>query len=83
MLRHRVPIAVVRRDVAALQAAWTIHSPTRETVSLALQGVAEHHLSFWDAMLWAVAKENGLGEILSEDGPTGTPVGSVLFRSPF
>ena len=82
MLRHRVPIAVVLRDVAALQAAWTIHSPTRETVSLALEGIAEHHMSFWDATLWAVAKENGLDDILSEDGPTGTTVGSVLFPSP-
>lgn len=83
MLRHGVALAVVRQDVAALRAAWTIHSPTAETVGLALQCAADHQMSFWDAMLWAVAKENGVDEILSEDGPTGAAIESVVYRSPF
>jgi stage V sporulation protein B len=83
MLRYRVPLGTVRQDVASLRAAWTIFSPDAETVGLALLGVEAHRLSFWDAMLWALAKQNGVTVILSEDGPSGCVVGQVAFRSPF
>ena len=83
MLRRRVPTATVRQDVAALRAAWTLLSPEAETTRLARPGVYAHRLSFWNAMLWALAKQNGVTVILSEDGPRGSVVDQVAFRSPF
>src|SRR2546423_604978 len=34
-----------------------------DTTFLALAAVSQHGLSFWDALIWAAAKENGVGLI--------------------
>ena len=49
----------------------------------ALKAVDEHSLSFWDAMLWSVAYENGVREIYSEDFQAGRELKGVLFSNPF
>lgn len=81
-LRHGMPAHQCRTLVEAYQRAWTILLPSVNTVPLALAGVAAHQLSFWDAMLWAVAREHGMQEILTEDGPTGAIIEGVRFRNP-
>ena len=45
--------------------------------------VRDHGLSFWDAMIWAVAKEAGATVLLTEDLQTGRELGGVTFLSPF
>jgi predicted nucleic acid-binding protein len=40
-------------------------------------------MSFWDAMIWAVAKQNRVAEILSEDGPVGSVVEGIRYTNPF
>lgn len=49
----------------------------------AIDGVAEHHLSFWDAMLWATARQSGCSAIISEDMQDGRRLGGVEFINPF
>lgn len=49
----------------------------------AMDGVVEHRLSFWDAMLWAAARQAGCSAIVSEDMQHGRRLGGVEFVNPF
>jgi predicted nucleic acid-binding protein len=82
-LRNGLSAACCRAIVAEYRRSWTVLLPSAGTLDAALGAVAEHRLSFWDALLWALASENGLTEIITEDGPTGAVVGGVVFRNPF
>jgi predicted nucleic acid-binding protein len=83
LLRKGRPLTDVQEDVASLRQSWRVVAPNVDTVPLALSAVALHRMSFWDAMLWAIAKQHSLSSILTEDGPTGTTVGGVQYLSPF
>ena len=83
MLRKGRAAGAVRDEVAVLGAAWPVLRPDTKTVVLALAASSAHHLSFSDAMIWAIAKQNGVTAILSEDGPTGATIEGVLFESPW
>jgi predicted nucleic acid-binding protein len=72
----------VRGVVVDLEQGLTVLAPTAGTVKAALGAVEKHSLSFWDAMIWAVAKENGLDEVLSEDFQEGREIEGVRFRNP-
>ena len=45
--------------------------------------VQEHRLSFWDAMLWATARQAGCSAILSEDLPDGRRLNGAEIINPF
>lgn len=49
----------------------------------AMDAVGEHRLSFWDAMLWATARQMGCAAILSEDMQHGRRLSGVEFINPF
>ncbi len=49
----------------------------------AMEAVEEHRLSFWDAMLWATARQIGCSAILSEDLQDGRRLSGVEFINPF
>ena len=49
----------------------------------AMDAVASHGWSFWDAMIWATAKRNGCRLLLSEDGQGGRTLGGVTIVNPF
>lgn len=49
----------------------------------AMEAVNEHRLSFWDAVLWATARQNGCSAILSEDMQDGRRLNGVAFINPF
>lgn len=83
LMRKLRPMDIIRSDISVLENTWQIVAPDAKTVSPALTGAAEYQMSFWDAMLWAVAKQHRVTTILSEDGPTGSTVGDVFYRSPF
>ena len=57
--------------------------PSTHTVDYALKAVGEHKLSFWDAMLWSVARENNVRELYSEDFQAGRELKGVTFVNPF
>jgi predicted nucleic acid-binding protein len=46
---------------------FTIYAVTPAIVLEAARGVEEHRMSFWDAQVWATAKLNQVGVVLSED----------------
>jgi predicted nucleic acid-binding protein len=49
----------------------------------AMDAVREHRLSFWDAMLWATARQAGCSAILTEDMQDGRRLSGVEFINPF
>jgi predicted nucleic acid-binding protein len=49
----------------------------------ALRATVRYGLSYWDAQLWATAKLNGVGVILSEDFQDGAVIEGVRFVNPF
>jgi predicted nucleic acid-binding protein len=57
--------------------------PSSHTVAKALKVVADHTISFWDAMLWSVANENRVDELYSEDFQAGRALQGVTFVNPF
>ncbi len=77
-----LPPADILGIVADLEAALSVLRPGADTVKGALRAVDAHQLPFWDAMIWSVARENGVGEILSEDFQDGRTVEGVRFRNP-
>ena len=57
--------------------------PSTRSVEYALKAVGEHSLSFWDAMLWSVARENSITVLYSEDCQTSRTLHGVTFLNPF
>lgn len=49
----------------------------------ALRGVQDHHLSFFDAQMWAVARLNEIPALLTQDMATGSTVAGVMIVDPF
>jgi predicted nucleic acid-binding protein len=69
---------LLRRFVATAQ----IVPVTPSLTFLALEGMARHTLSFWDALIWAAAKENGIALIYSEDFQDGRVIEGVRIVNP-
>ena len=53
------------------------------TTFKAINGAYRHGLSFWDALIWASAREAGVPLILTEDFQHGREVEGVKFINPF
>ncbi|MEW5855192.1 MAG: hypothetical protein AB2A00_40825 [Myxococcota bacterium] len=47
-----------------------------------MKGVERYRLSFWDAMVWGIAVQHHVAEVLSEDGPVGATLEGVRYRNP-
>lgn len=62
---------------------FEVVSPDGTALVDAIDAVAEHRLSFWDAMLWATARQAGCAAILSEDNQDGRRLSGVEFINPF
>lgn len=69
--------------VESWQALFQCASASLVTMDMAMRVVHEHHLPFWDAMMWAVAREAGCRYLLSEDFQHGRTLDGVTFVNPF
>jgi predicted nucleic acid-binding protein len=47
------------------------------------RAVEQHKISFWDAMLWAVAKQAEVKVLLSEDFQHERELEGIRFQNPF
>ena len=74
-------------NAAALVENWLhvfpVHAVGPGTLRHAMAAVQEHRLPFWDAMLWATAREAGCRLLLTEDFQHGRVLGGVRFQNPF
>ena len=64
-------------------ASWTILDTTAMVVQEAVRGVRTHHLSYYDAQVWAAARLNQIGVVFSEDFAEGSTLEGVRFINPF
>ena len=62
---------------------FQLASADASTLMDAMDAVKGHRLSFWDAMIWAVARRAGCSAMLSEDMQDGRSLGGVAFINPF
>ena len=49
----------------------------------AMRAVRQYQFQYWDALIWATAKLNGVPNVLTEDIPSGGLVEGVRFEDPF
>jgi predicted nucleic acid-binding protein len=87
MLRPRggvtLSIAEVSDAIQWLGATAELVPLTSAMTSMALGAVGRHQLSFWDALIWAAAKESSVPLIYSEDFQHGREIEGVRFVNPF
>lgn len=77
-----VPPSRVREALACFESVFGVLAPTDRTLNQALLGVEKHGLAFWDSMLWALAHENGLEEVLTEELPPRSMIEGIRYRNP-
>lgn len=62
---------------------WTVLELNEMIVNEAIRGVKMHQFSYWDAQIWASARLNQIGLVLSEDFSHNSVVEGVHFINPF
>ncbi len=65
------------------QALFQVVSATASTLNRAVRAVEQDRISFWDAMLWATARDAGVNTLLSEDFQHGRVLDGVEIVNPF
>lgn len=78
-----MPPEDAREQIADWQLLFPTLYPSPGCLERAIRAVLEHNLSFWDSMLWSVAKEGGVTVLLTEDLQDGRELEGVVFRNPF
>jgi predicted nucleic acid-binding protein len=69
--------------VSAVADVSIVFPLSRETTLAALDGVGRYGLSFWDALIWATAKLNGVETVYTEDTPGAPVIEGVRYINPF
>ena len=77
-----VPHDVAERAVMEYSRSWLIFDVKLEAVLEAVRGVRDYKFSYFDSLIWATAKLNGVPNILSEDGQDGQSVEGVRRINP-
>ena len=73
-------LAVILRELEATGEVV----PISTVITLrALGAMPRHGLSFWDALIWSAAAENGVAMIYTEDFQDGREIEGVRFVNPF
>jgi predicted nucleic acid-binding protein len=78
-----MPVADAAAQITDWQMVFEVRAAAAQTLSRAIAAVSDHRLAFWDAMLWACAKEAGCKVIFSEDFQHGRTLEGVRFLNPF
>ena len=81
--KNLLPLSRAGVIVRAWLEVFPVTSAGTSALVDAMDAVEEHRLSFWDAMLWATARQSGCSAILSEDMQDGRRLGGVEIINPF
>lgn len=73
---------VAQERVLGYLFSWPVFDVRPLNVAEALRGLAAHQMSYYDALIWATAKLNGIPFILSEDGQDGRLIEGVRILNP-
>jgi len=79
----RVPPSEAAAIVRSLRDAMRVITPSEACLDEAMDAVIHHNWSFWDAMIWATAKQHGCRVLITEDGQSGRSLGGVTLLNPF
>jgi predicted nucleic acid-binding protein len=71
------------RGVIENYLVWHLELNGSDTILLASEIEERHHLSFWDAMILAAARNAEAEKILTEDLNPGQIVEGILIENPF
>ena len=82
---RKMGLSVINAEMAVdrWRAVFDVHSASESCLIAAIDLVKRHGLSFWDALLWATAREAGCNLLLSEDMHDGHTLGGVTCVNPF
>ena len=82
--KARISVEDMQKTIDAWRAAvLPIQVADQGDLSDAFEIVKAHHLSFWDAMLWASAQRAGVRHLITEDMQDGLVLQAVTFVNPF
>ena len=81
--KARISVEDIQKTIDAWRAVLPIQVADQGDLSDALEIVKAHHLSFWDAMLWASAQRAGVRHLITEDMQDGLVLQAVTFVNPF
>lgn len=70
-------------QIERLARSFHVLNVTPQVVLEGCRGVAQHGMSIWDALIWAVAKLNQISYVLTEDAEHGRFLEGVNFLNPF
>lgn len=80
--KGKLPAAEARAQVEAWQDLFPIAVPKPSTLNRAMLATVSLHIGFWDAMLWATARDAGVSLLLSEDFSDGSVLDGVRVVNP-
>ena len=71
-----------RDAINEIASAWLVCETTVEAALEAARCAASLSISYWDALIWSVARENGIRVVLSEDMQDGQLIEGVRIMNP-
>ena len=81
--KKAMPLDVAERQVRDLCDLFPVVGADAEALGRAIWAVRHHSFSFWDAMLWATAREHDCAFVVTEDFSHGMALLGVTFFNPF
>ena len=81
--KGKIPSEEAEAQINDWMQLFPVVSASSKTLNKAITAVNSHSLSFWDAMLWAVAREAGVKLLISEDFQHDRVLDSIRFCNPF
>jgi len=81
--KGKMPALEAEAQIKDWMDLFPIVSAKSKSLIRAIKAVNQHTLSFWDAMLWAVARDAGVTLILSEDFQHDRVIDGIQFCNPF
>lgn len=82
-LKPPMPAAAVYAQIDSISRVFPVLPLTHAVVLEAVRGVRDHHFSYYDAQIWALAKLSQIPFVLSEDFDAGSRIEGVSFLNPF
>ena len=81
--KARLSVSKAAGFVDDWRAVFPVHAADLDSLVVAVGAVRRHRMAFWDAMIWAAAREASCRLLLSEDLQDGRTLDGVMFVNPF
>ena len=83
--RLRPPLSAREAEQIAmnLSRSWTVLDVTAAAALEAMRAAQQYQFQYFDGLIWATAKLNGVPNVLTEDLPSGSLVEGIRFEDPF